>query len=286
MTYAECCQAIATQFQLEDPKKIRLYGHIVTHDTPKKNPFRVADSKTVWDMLYTSRDFGPCDKLYYEVLKVNVEDVENKIELHFRLANDHVEDLAKFTVYAEPKEPLSKCFDTLKTESKHFDGKSLQDFRAIEIFSNKVFQTLKWETLVCDLQLPMDIRVENNVPDVYRGQPWIQVQHYSKEHSSAHLFGEPFILGLVENETIAQLKTRIFQKLQMKDEMVMKKIKFSFLVSGWKIEYFPTTDDTASFNTLLQEKLQGMQASSVSIGLEQKNPNPSRWADKPVVIKV
>merc|ERR1712130_659888 len=112
----------------------------------------------------------------------------------------------------------------------------------------------------------------------------MQVLHFCKDNMNIRTFGNPFFIVVSQNDTFGQVKDKIKQKINVKEEE-LNKFKFAPLTGVQKHEYL-TEDDTPFLQTMEKHPTFNMD---VCLGMEHKDPTPRQsarsWYDRPIVIK-
>lgn len=181
-------------------------------------------------------------------------------------------------ILEEVKSKLSDCSISISGE-----------LRLMEIYKSKIQKVFKLDEVVeTGVSSVPDLRVEEIPEDQKqseaddKGYKVIHVAHYCKDSSSIHYFGAPFYLKVGENETLASVKQRIQEKLDVKEEE-FKKYKFAPVYGTQRYDYLNDEDVVAQ----CLAKVNAFRTAP-ALGLEHKDPNykpTQKWYDKPIVIK-
>nr|GEZ88468.1 ubiquitin carboxyl-terminal hydrolase 12 isoform X6 [Tanacetum cinerariifolium] len=293
-----CLELVAHKLNLDDPSKIRLTPHNCYSQQPKPNPIKYR-AEHLPDMLVHYKKVS--DILYYEVLDIPLPELQGlktlKIAFHhatkkepviynIRLAVFRLSEfilLLRFIYLAVLSFcHLSKCMFK-QVELSHPDA----ELRLLEVFYHKIFKifpltekienindkywTLRAEEVSLLLLFWAYSRKEKNLGPQDR---LIHVYHFTKGATQNQMqvqnFREPFFLIIHGDETLAEVKGRIQQKLAVPDEEFAK-WKFAFLSLG-RPEYLEDTDVVSHHF----QKRHGYGAWEQYLGLEHSDTTPKR----------
>ncbi|KAI7746098.1 hypothetical protein M8C21_024663 [Ambrosia artemisiifolia] len=222
-TYDDVVERVAYKLGLDDPSKIRLTPHNCYSQQPKPNPikYRLAD---LLDMLVHHNQMT--DILYYEVLDIPLPQLQCLKTLKIVFLPASKEEPVIHNIRLPKQSTVGDVLDELKTkvELSHRDA----ELRLLEVFVHKIYK------------IPEE---EKNLGPQDR---LIHVYHFNKEANQVQVqhFGDPFFLVIHDDETLADVKTRIQKKLQVPDDE-FSKWKFAFLSIG-RTEYLEDTDIVSS----------------------------------------
>ncbi|XP_074593603.1 ubiquitin-specific protease 7 isoform X2 [Brevipalpus obovatus] len=180
-------------------------------------------------------------KLYYQLLTIRVNELENKKPFKCVWINSKLKDEKELLLYPNK----TGIVNELLTEAKKYvelneDGTG--KLRLLEISSNKIVQVFA-DDIILDCLNPMSnkvYRIEEILKDEIVKDPSefiIPVAHFSKEIFQT--FGTPFLLKLRDGEPFSAVKERIQKKLEVPEKEFEK---FKFAIVCGKCHYI--TDDT------------------------------------------
>ncbi|KAK4757395.1 hypothetical protein SAY87_018696 [Trapa incisa] len=233
-TYEEVVERVAHQIGLDDPSKIRLTSHDCYSQQPKPVPIKYCGVPHLINMLNHNNQSS--DILYYEVLDIPLPELECPRSLN----------------------------ESLKVAFHH---------------------TAKNEVVTYNIRLPKHSTVRNVLDELKKKIPkeqknlgpqdcLIHVYHFWVETTQAQSkvdnFGEPFLLVIHEDETLAEVKVRVQNKLQVSDEE-FEKWRFAFLSMG-QPEYLDDCEIIAS----RFQKGDGNGCGGQYLGLEHPHNFPKR----------
>lgn len=181
---------------------------------------------------------------------------------------------------------VKDVLELVKERVKEIDSNA--QLRLLEIFNNRISRVYSPdEQMEFVATYPnSEIRAEEIPQEETQkehGDRIVQVQHFCREHMSIRLFGAPFFILVKANDTLLDVKKRIQNKLQIKDEE-FKTYKFATLLNMQKHDYIEENENV--IESLKKVEAYRLEA---ALGMEHKDPQPrphvTRWYDKPIVIK-
>jgi ubiquitin carboxyl-terminal hydrolase 7 len=168
---------------------------------------------------------------------------------------------------------------------QHDNNVTLGPIWIIELFNHRIHKIFDGNYFVSLINDSTDLIAEEIPSEELEDNDakQIQVVHFCKDQQNIRLFGIPFYLYIMENETVKDIKERIQKKLEIRDEDY-KRYKFAILAGLIKHEYL--NDDDNFLEVYAKEPSYRLEN---VLGMEHKDPNPritnNRWYDKPIVIK-
>lgn len=291
MTYEQVVERLGVILEV-DPLYIRLTGHHPYNEQPMDEPFRTSQQLNLKQMLTMSTNYMS-RYLYYEILEEPITEVENKKELSISTINEKVEETSSFKVLLYPQQSVHDLTQKIIEREPSLNHQRLVIF---SVMNHKIIKLLNQNDTVESIRERAEqLRAEILDDDVWaylqdqqqeqrNGKRLLQIQHISKDQTSKP-FGNPFLLIIQPNETFADVKKRIQEKLDVKDAEYAR-YKFTFLVNQRKDEYLTQENDNDNFVSIFDNLVQNGPA-DITFALEHKDPTPrsAKWYDKPIVIK-
>ncbi|KAL9646087.1 hypothetical protein ABK040_007965 [Willaertia magna] len=272
---------------------IRLTGHHPYNEGPLDGPFRTTQVSNLKEMITIGQYSTPTHILYFEILDEPIEDVENKKEIIITFVNSKTQECDKFKFLLYPEQTVKELRDLIESKiQREFENSQIilcgvNSHKIQRIINDDEFikQLSMKENIIASEMKQEEYAILTATPEIQMNYRTTQVQHICKEPNGYRGFGCPFILIIQKDETFGDIKRRIQEKLQVKDND-FKRYKFVF-VSGFRIkDYLNETDENANFIELFdKERINNSQ--DVYVAMEHKDPTPrnSRWYEKPIVIK-
>ncbi|XP_055829915.1 ubiquitin C-terminal hydrolase 13-like [Solanum dulcamara] len=273
-TYDEIVGRIAQQLELDDPSKIRLTSHNCYSQQPKPQPINYRGFDNLVDMLVHYNKTS--DILYYEVLDIPLPELQSLKPLKVVFHHATKDEVVIHTFRLPKQSTVDDVIKNLKTkvELSHSNA----ELRLLEVFYHKIYKILPTTEKIENINDQYWTLRAEEIPEEEKNlgphDCLAHVCHFKKEAAQNQMkiqnFGEPFLLIIHENETLAELKLRIQKKLQVPDEEFAK-WKFAFL-SLDRLEYLEDMD-------ILSSRLQRRDVSGVYeqyLGLEHSDGAPKR----------
>lgn len=266
MTYAQLAEAAGACLNIH-PMKIQFFKQQIYRDHPG-NAIKCTFEGQLKDILAGGRR-GP-KKLYYQILTMPVNILENKIQFKCCYINAELKDERDLVI---PVDKQGYVQDLLKEANTIVQTVDSNKLRLVEIASNKIQRIVPSATSLDSLvQQPQRLYRIEEIPKEElhedRNSLLVPVMHFQKETYTA--FGIPFYLKITEGETVSSVQERVRKRLQMPDKD-FDKIKFSLVTMG-KVTYFP--DDPSRRLTL--SDFQSTSAQPNWLGLDHINKAPKR----------
>mmetsp|Transcript_35695 Transcript_35695/g.79387 ORF Transcript_35695/g.79387 Transcript_35695/m.79387 type:complete len:1131 (+) Transcript_35695:131-3523(+) len=275
MSYDQVTAKLAEKLQLEDPTRLRLTQHNVYSHAPQRNPLKFGHLGKLENMLMHAAH--TTDVLYYEVLDMPLNELEQLKTLRVFLYNDKAEQASEHTVRL-PKN--STVGDVLVELQKQAGAAAAgRPLRLLEVYNSKIYK-------ICDpgenieqmndayWQLRAEAIPEDQLQEVEGGR-LIHVYHFNQDkENAAHLtnFGDPFLLLIRDDEPLSDIKHRVQAKLGVADEE-FSKWQFAFVSIRSPPEYLTDGDIVGERFA----KAQHGQASEVNyLGLQHEDKAPRR----------
>jgi len=277
MSYQDVVTELAKYLNTE-PQFIRLTGHnpYGNHHV-RPAPFKTTEVKSLKEMIVV--DHTTPFRLYYEILDLPITEVENKREVYVSYFNDKVEEVERIKLLMPKESTFNDLIHVLKEKLGNKIEHPEAPMRVMAIHNHKISKFFQPDDLLdrysaYNPELRAECITEEEIafmtdPAFNSTHRIIQVQHVCKDNMNIRSFGHPFILCVSMEETVGNVKERIKNKLQIKDEE-FKKYKLAAL--GGVHQYGYLTDDNAPFIASFEKgTLQGIET---YLGLEHKDPSP------------
>nr|XP_043609008.1 ubiquitin C-terminal hydrolase 12-like isoform X2 [Erigeron canadensis] len=273
-TYDDVVERVAQKLGLDDPSKIRLTPHNCYSQQPKPHFIKYRAADHLQDMLAHYNQIS--DILYYEVLDIPLPELQClktlKVVFHHATKEEpviHHIRLSKQSTVGDVLDELKK-----KVELSHPDA----ELRLIEVFYHKIYKIFSLNEIIENINDQYWTLRAEEIPEEEKNlgpqDRLIHVYHFIKDTAQNQMqvqnFGDPFLLIIHEDETLADVKVRIQKKLQVPDDE-FSKWKFAFLSLG-RPEYLQDTDVVSS--RFQRKDVYG--AWEHYLGLEHPDTSPKR----------
>ncbi|GER31693.1 ubiquitin carboxyl-terminal hydrolase [Striga asiatica] len=245
-TYDEVVERIAHHLGIDDPSKIRLTSHNPYSQQPKPHPIKYRGVDNLLDMLLHYNQTS--DILYYEILDMPLPELQglrtlrvafrnssnNEVEIHnIRVpkegtVNDVLDDLKLKVIAGTGKNDvhnvasLIKLHNVAQVELSHPEA----ELRLLEVFSHRIYKIFpsneKIETINDNYWTLRAEEIPEEERNLSEHDCLIHVYHFMNEENQNQMkiqnFGEPFLLVIHDDETLARVKARVQKKLNVPDE--------------------------------------------------------------------
>ncbi|XP_024017495.1 ubiquitin carboxyl-terminal hydrolase 12 isoform X2 [Morus notabilis] len=243
-TYDDVVEGVAQHLGLDDPSKIRLTSHNCDSQQPKPEPIEFRGVEHLSDMLTS-------DILYYEILDIPLPELQGlkSLKVYFHHAT---KDEATIHIVQLPKQStIGDLINDLKKKVRLSHPNA--EIRLIEVFYHKIYKIFPLYEKIENINDQYWILRAEEIPEEEKNlgprDRLIHVYHFMKDIAQNQVkqiqnFGEPFLLVIREDETLAEVKVRIQKKLRVPDDEFAK-WKFAFLSLGHP-EYLQDDDIVVS----------------------------------------
>ncbi|XP_054795348.1 ubiquitin C-terminal hydrolase 12-like isoform X2 [Prosopis cineraria] len=247
-TYDDVVERVAQQLGLDDPSKIRLTPHNCYSQQPKPQPIKYRGVEHLSDMLVHYNQTS--DILYYEVLDIPLPELQGLKTLKVAFNHATKDEVVIHTIRLPKQSTVGDVLDHLKTkvELSHPNA----ELRLLEVFYHKIYKVFPPLEKIENINDQYWTLRAEEIPEEEKNlgphDRLIHVYHFTKDTAQNQMqiqnFGDPFFLVIHEGESLADIKVRIQQKLQVPDEEFAK-WKFAFLSLG-RPEYLQDSDIVSS----------------------------------------
>ncbi|KAM3374314.1 ubiquitin C-terminal hydrolase 13 [Capsicum galapagoense] len=230
-TYDEVVARVAQQLRLDDPSKIRLTSHNCYSQQPNPQPIKYQGVNLIDMLLHYNQT---SDILYYEVLDIPLPELQCLKTLKVAFHDATKDEVVIHTIRLPKQSTVGDVFKNLmkKVELSH----PATELRLLEVFNHKIYKifptTEKIENINDEYWTLRAEEIPEEEKNLGPHDCLIHVYHFNKEASQSQMqiqhFGEPFLLVIRVNETLAEVKVRVKKKLQVPDEEFAK-WKFAFV---------------------------------------------------------
>ncbi|KAK1426169.1 hypothetical protein QVD17_14838 [Tagetes erecta] len=271
-TYDDVVERVADKIGLDDPSKLRLTPHNCYSQQPKPHYIKYRGLDHLLEMLVHHNQMS--DILYYEVLDIPLPELQRlktlKIVFHPASKDEPVIHNIRLPKQSTVGDALIALKE--KVELSHPDA----ELRLIEVFVHKIYKVFPLSEKIDNINDQYWTLRAEEIPEEEKNfgpqDRLIHVYHFNKDNNQTQVqnFGDPFFLLLHEDETLADVKTRIQKKLHVSDDE-FSKWKFAFLSLG-RTDYLQDTDVVS---TRFQKK-EVYGAWEHYLGLEHPDTTPKR----------
>ncbi|EDO34745.1 predicted protein [Nematostella vectensis] len=284
MNYTQVAKAVATHLEV-DPMKLQFFKGQIYRDAPG-NALRCTFEGTLRDLLIYYKPRGP-KKLFYQILSIPINQLENKRQFKCIWLNDSKEE-QELVLWPNKEATVG---DLLEEAKSHVDCTSTGKLRLLEIISAKVFNTINndvpLEHLVSQGQRIFRIEeIPSDEIDLKTDEILIPVAHFNKEVYQT--FGTPFLVRVSDGESISNLRDRVKAKVDIIDKE-FDKIKLAIVHMG-RVNYLPDELDKVISIKDFQPQIttNSQQIGKPWLGLDHVNKAPKRtrynYLERPIKI--
>lgn len=279
MTYAEIAKIVSQSLDV-DMMKIRFFKPQIYRDHPG-NPIKCTFDGQLKEIITGGRR-GP-RKLYYQILTMPVNILENKIQFKCSYINADLKEEQELVIPVDKQGFVQDLLNEAQKEVTTIDSKEL---RLVEILSSKIQRIVPLtNSLDALVQQPQKLYRIEEIPSEELEEETgdsmlVPVMHFQKEAYTA--FGSPFYIKITEGETIQSLQERVRKKVYL-PEKEFDKVKFSLVCMG-KVTYFP--DDLTMRLSLSDFKSTSAQPYFLGLDHVNKAPKRTRYAYTEKAIKI
>ncbi|KAM1109325.1 hypothetical protein EV1_008836 [Malus domestica] len=249
-TYDDVVEKLAHHIGLESPTKIRLTAHNCYSQQPMPQPIKYQGVEHLTEMLTHYNQSS--DILYYEVLDIPLPELEGLGLKTLKIAFHHAtkDEVGIYSIILPKQSTVGDVINVLKTkvELSHPNA----ELRLLEVFDHKIYKIFsnseKFENINDQYWTIRGEEIPEEEKNLGLDDILIHVYHFTKvtvlNQTQVKNFGKPFVLVIHGGETLAEVKIRIQNKLQVPDEE-FSKWKFAFLSLG-RPEYLRDSDIVSS----------------------------------------
>jgi ubiquitin carboxyl-terminal hydrolase 7 len=244
-----------------EPLHLRLTMHNPYSDLPKPTPLKYRGVENLQEMLLSFQKSS--DILFYEQLDMPLPELESKKPLKVswhtssteegRVVNlllnkeSTVADALAVLAHTVPAEPTGGGSATSGSEAPGASSGEGRRLRMMEIFNHRIYKIFSEQEEIDTINDQYwTIRAEELAPEELTAGPedkLIHVRHFFRDArmNMTHNFGDPFLLLISPDETLASIRHRIRVKLRLTaEEMASWKIA---VVSFGRVEYLEADDE-------------------------------------------
>ncbi|KAL7084737.1 hypothetical protein ACP275_14G239300 [Erythranthe tilingii] len=243
-TYDEVVERAAQQLGVDDPSKIRLTSNNSYSQQPKPHPIKYRGVDNLLDMLLHYNQTS--DILYYEVLDMPLPELQGlrTLKVAFRNAANNEMDIHNIRL---PKEStVSDVLDDVRMKAKLSHPEA--ELRLLEVFTHRIYKIFSSSEKIESINDNYWTLRAEEIPEEEKNlgphDCLIHVYHFMNEENQNQMkiqnFGDPFLLAIHEDETLAHIKTRLQKRLLVPDEE-FSKWKFASVSQG-RAEYLEDSD--------------------------------------------
>ncbi|XP_038697160.1 ubiquitin carboxyl-terminal hydrolase 12 isoform X1 [Tripterygium wilfordii] len=273
-TYDDVVERVARHIGLDDPSKIRLTAHNCYSQQPKPQSIRYRSLEHLSDMLAHYNQSS--DILYYEVLDIPLPELQGLKTLKVAFHHATKDEVVIHNIRLPKQSTVGDVINELKTkvELSHPNA----ELRLLEVFYHKIYKIFPPNEKIENINDQYWTLRAEEIPEEEKNigphDRLIHVYHFTKDSAQNQMqpqnFGEPFFMVIHETETLADVKLRIQQKLQIADEE-FSKWRFAFMALG-RPEYLQDSD--VVFTRFQRKDVYG--AWEQYLGLEHSDNAPKR----------
>ncbi|KAK2449093.1 ubiquitin carboxyl-terminal hydrolase [Trifolium repens] len=248
-TYADVVKRVAELLSLNDPAKIRLTYHNCNTQLPETQPIKCEGFEHLSDVLVLYDKTS--NVLYYEVLDTPLPELQSLLTVKVAFHNATGAEVI-YTVRQTEQSTVEDVLNALKSkvDLSYPDAQ----LRLLEISHHKILQIIpvheKLKNISSQLTAEEIAEKETNLgPDdqlisvchFRQNKPLEGTSQNQLNYLSIENFGDPFLLVILGGETLASIKLRIQEKLQVTNEE-FSKWKFAFLSDTDHSKYLQDSD--------------------------------------------
>ncbi|KAJ3669935.1 hypothetical protein LUZ60_010259 [Juncus effusus] len=220
-TYDDVVERVARKLGVNDPTKIRLTSHNCNSQQPKPQPIRFRGVEHLSEMLVHYDQTS--DILYYEILDIPLPELQGLKTLKVAFHQSAKDEVVIYSIRLPKNSTVGDVLADLRTkvELSHPNA----ELRLLEVFYCKIYKVFSPNEKIEDINDQYWTLRAEEIPEEEKNlgpqDRLIHVYHFTKDtqnQTQVQNFGEPFFLVVHDGETLAEVKARIQQKLQVSDE--------------------------------------------------------------------
>ena len=243
-----------------DPLCLRLTMHNPFSDLPKPQPIKYRGVENLQEMLTSFQKTS--DALFYEVLSIPLPEYEAKKSLKVSYHNRAAEETKTVQLLLNKEGTVADALAALAKEipaggEATGGGDAMEvaaeaaaapprKLRMMEVFNHRIYKIFQDHEEIDNINDQYwTIRAEEQAPEEVSPGPddkLVHVRHFYRETrmNMTHNFGDPFLVLIGPEETLASVRARIQAKLGVSDEEIAK-WKMA-VVSFGRVEYLEDED--------------------------------------------
>eukprot|EP00964_Phaeocystis_antarctica_P105998 scaffold70963_cov103-Phaeocystis_antarctica.AAC.3 len=238
-----------------NPLCLRLTMHNPFSDLPKPQPIKYRGVESLQEMLTSFQKTS--DALFYEILQIPLPDYEAKKSLKVSWHNRAADEVKVVHLLLNKEGTVADALAALAKEVPSSEvgagdamdaGPSAQPrrLRMMEVFNHRIYKIFQEHEEIDNINDQYwTIRAEEMAPEELSMGPddkLVHVRHFFRETrmNMTHNFGDPFLVMIGAQETLASVRTRIQVRLGVSQEEIVK-WKLA-VVSFGRVEYLEEDD--------------------------------------------
>ncbi|XP_026805459.1 ubiquitin carboxyl-terminal hydrolase 7 isoform X1 [Rhopalosiphum maidis] len=244
MLYHDMLQAVAERVSV-DQRKLQIYfsvnsGQKECPGEPIKNSY----NGPIRDLI-TNNSYGKRypKKFFYQEMHMSVDELESKKPVKIIWCGPKLKDEKEIILYLNKNDTSCTHFYEVLHDSVELSPEGSGKFRTLEIMSAKISKWFNPGIKMPDIAtvFPAKYYRVEEVPkdelELSENELLVPVNHFSKEVYST--FGTPFLIKIIHEETLADVKERIVNKTGILDKE-LEKYKFA-ICQGVRANFIPDT---------------------------------------------
>ncbi|CAL8466972.1 g6508 [Coccomyxa elongata] len=258
---------------LEDPALLRFTAQQPFVNAPKPQPLKFHGFDTLYSIM--SHYNTILETVFYEVLDIPLRDLEQLKTLKVSYHGGNTELVSTHDVRLPKDSSVADVLEALRMQLP--EDKRPAALRLLEVFYSKIYKVFAADEKIDTIDdRYWQVRAEP-VPQEEMDPPQstrrIHAYHVNPDATNNVNFGNPFILQVGGEETLAEIKPRIQAKLGITDEEFVK-WKFAFMTNLRQPEYLEDEDIVAA---RFARQSAGLVSTETSyLGLEHADTGPKR----------
>lgn len=286
MNYMQVAKAVSAHLEI-DPMMLQFFKGQSYRDAPG-NPLRCTYEGTLRDLLLYYKPRGP-KKLYYQVLSIPIDQLENKRQFKCVWVANRFKDERELVLFPNKDGTVSDLLNEAR-EQVDLQPDGTGKLRLLEIISSKVFNVIGNDVPLEHLtnQAQRTFRIEEIPEDeieLGKDELLVPVAHFSKEIYQT--FGSPFLIRITDGESITNFKERVKKKIDIQ-EKEFEKVKFAVIHMGRAMYLSEEADKPISLKDFLPQAPGTQSISKPWLGLDHLNKAPKRsrysFLERPIKI--
>ncbi|KAI9103187.1 cysteine proteinase [Phlyctochytrium arcticum] len=241
MSYQTVAQAIARELDA-DPRKVKLLSFMQNHaGTRNGNPIKYSSTWTLelaLGAMFQPRELVPNEEIHgilvYELLEINVTELETKRYLKIAFVDIHNKDYGPFDILLPKTARVTDVFANL--EEKLANGtikpekRGINQMRLFESSGNcRIQRMIQADDVISIIKEGAELYAEDIPMDeenLHAGDRLVHAFHYNKDPSRGH--GIPFTFVIKNGEVFSDTKQRLQDRMGM-NEKDFAKVKFTLV---------------------------------------------------------
>ncbi|XP_025409585.1 ubiquitin carboxyl-terminal hydrolase 7 isoform X2 [Sipha flava] len=240
-SYPDLLQAVAERVAV-DQRKLQIYLSINGQKECPGEPIGYSYGGQIRDLI-SNNSYGKRypKKFFYQEMHMPVDELESKKPVKIVWCGPKIKDEREIILYLNKNDGSSAHFYEVLRDSVELSPEGSGQFRTVEIISAKISKWFNPGVRIPEANSSFPSKyyrieeIPKNEMELSENELLVPVNHFSKEVYST--FGTPFLIKIIHEETLADVKERIVNKTGIPDKE-LEKYKFA-ICQGVRATFIP-----------------------------------------------